>query len=252
MLAGLLYSALAALGDLLGGAIVLRNQPSRRSLGILSGFGAGFMLAVALIGMLPLALERGAVAVAGEPYQVPLGAMTALLLGYLIVHLTQHTLTPHFHFGEETHTDQMVSRGIGVWALVGLLPHSFFDGVAISSAFAQESSLGMLVFVAILLHKVPTGVSLASVMLASGNTRQRAFLAVLAMAVATIFGGFLTPVIEPLAQYGLPLAAGVTIYVAASNLIPESQHERSSLVQAAVFAGVVAYYLMRVYLPDGH
>ncbi len=249
---GLLYSALAALGDLLGGAIVLRNRPSKRALGILSGFGAGFMLAVALIGMLPLALERGATLVPGEQYHVPLSTVTAMLIGYLIVHLTQHTLTPHFHFGEETHTDAMVSRGIGVWALVGLLPHSFFDGVAISSAFNEDPSLGKLVFVAILLHKVPTGVSLASVMLASGNTSRRSFLAVLAMAIATVFGAFLTPLIEPLAQYGLPLAAGVTIYVAASNLIPESQHERSSLVQAAVFAGVIAYYLMRVLLPDVH
>ena len=54
------------------------------------------------------------------------------------------------------------------------------------------------------------------------------------------------------ALYGLPLAAGVTIYVAASNLIPESQREHSSIVQLAVFAGVSAYYLLRVLLPDAH
>jgi zinc transporter ZupT len=238
ILTGLFYSVLAALGDLLGGAIVLRNPPPRRVLGILSGFGAGFMLAVALIGMMPEALATR-------------GGMTAILIGYLIVHLTQHTLTPHFHFGEETHTEAMVSRGIGLWALVGLLPHSFFDGVAITSGFSRGSSLGLLVFFAILLHKVPTGVSLASVMLASGNTRRRAFLAVLAIAGATVLGGIVTPAITPLMRYGLPLAAGVTIYVAASNLIPESQREHNSLVQAAVFAGVLAFYLIQLLLPHG-
>ena len=97
--------------------------------------------------------------------------MTAVLIGYLVVHLTQHTLTPHFHFGEETHHEEMVSKGIGYLALVGLLPHSFFDGVAIGSGFLGNRALGIfLIFTAVALHKVPTGVSLASVMLASGSS----------------------------------------------------------------------------------
>lgn len=238
MMAGMLFAAISALGDLAGGLVVIRSPfaRSRRGLAVLTGFGAGFMLAVALVGMLPQALALK-------------GGFVTVLAGYLIVHLTQHALTPHFHFGEETHDDAMTSRRIGVWALVGLLPHSFFDGVAISSGFLASPELGLLIFGAILLHKVPTGVSLASVMLASGNNPWRAFNAVGTMGLATVAGGVLTPWIPPLANWGLPLAAGVTIYVAASNLIPESQHEHSSAVQAAVFAGVVVYYLLTLVLP---
>jgi len=238
MLAGVVYAALASLGDLVGGLLVIRSPlaRSRRGLAVLTGFGAGFMLAVALLGMLPEALELE-------------GGFTAVLIGYLVVHLTQHVLTPHFHFGEETHDEAMTSRRIGVWALVGLLPHSFFDGVAISSGFLESTRLGLLIFGAILLHKVPTGVSLASVMLASRNTRMRAFYAVGTMGLATIAGGLLTPWISPLAHWGLPLAAGVTIYVAASNLIPESQHEHSSAVQGSLLLGVMAYYLLAMLLP---
>ena len=40
----------------------------------------------------------------------------AALAGYLLVHLTQHMLAPHFHFGEETHE---VTESVGVSALVG-------------------------------------------------------------------------------------------------------------------------------------
>jgi ZIP family zinc transporter/zinc and cadmium transporter len=214
-----------------------RLANSRRGLAALGGFGAGFMLAVALIGMLPESLEMR-------------GGLNAVLFGYLIVHLTQHALIPHFHFGEETHAEAMTSRGIGVWALVGLLPHSFFDGVAISSGFLESEALGFFIFLAILLHKVPTGVSLASVMLASGNPSRRAQGAVLAVAAATVLGAALTPLVGPLARWGLPVAAGVTIYVAASNLIPESQREHSKLVQGALFAGVLAFYLMETLL--GH
>lgn len=237
MIAGLLYSVLAGLGDVLGGLLVTRHAPrSRTRLAMLVGFGAGFMLAVALLEMMPRAFGVR-------------GGITAVLLGYLGVHLTQHSLVPHFHFGEETHTEAMVSRGIGVWALAGLIPHSFFDGVAISSGFLHSNELGILIFAAIVLHKVPTGVSLASIMLASGNTRAQALGAVTLIALATVLGGLITPAIQPLAHYGLALAAGVTIYVAASNLIPESQHQPGWLVQGAVFAGVVVFYVVRLVLP---
>jgi zinc transporter ZupT len=238
VLSGVLYSALAALGDIGGGALVLwRAGRDRRALAVLTGFGAGFLLAVVILGMLPHVLDAGA------------GGFIAVLIGYLVVHLTQHSLTPHFHFGEETHEEAMVSRGIGMYALAGLLPHSFFDGVAISAGFLEGPELGLLIFIGILLHKIPTGVSLCSVVLASGNTKGQAMAAVTAMGLATVLGAAATPLSDTIARHGLALAAGVTLYVAASNLIPEAQHERSWVVQGGLFAGVVAYLLLTLVLP---
>jgi ZIP family zinc transporter/zinc and cadmium transporter len=233
---GALFAAIAGIANLLGGAIVLTRRGPRRYLDALVGFGAGFMLAVALLEMTPHAIGLR-------------GGFAAILIGYLGVHLTQHVLTPHFHFGEETHADEMVSPGIGLWALIGLVPHSFFDGVAIGSGFLDSQRLGLLIFAAIALHKVPTGLSLASVMLASGNSRRDTFLAVALVALTTVAGAAITPAIGPLATYGLSLAAGVTIYVAASNLIPESQRQHSWLVQGGVFAGVIVFVLARSLLP---
>jgi zinc transporter ZupT len=231
---GLLYAALASLGDIVGGALVISpRRLGRVLLGVLAGFGGGFLLAVGLVEMLPAAVDIR-------------GGLAAVMVGYLAVHLTQHSLTPHFHFGVETHREAMVSRNVGTFALVGLIPHSFFDGVAVSSGFLHDVALGHLIFMAVLLHKVPTGVSLASVMRASGHSRRTAFVAVCALAAATVVGALVTPLVPLLARYGLALAAGVTIYVAASNLVPEAQHERSWLVQGGLFAGVAAYYLLRL------
>jgi zinc transporter ZupT len=236
-LKAVLYALLAALGNLGGAALILwRAGHSRRALAALTGFGAGFLLAVVLLGMLPHVGDSA-------------GGYLAVVIGFLVVHLTQHALTPHFHFGEETHQAAMLSRGVGVFALVGLLPHSFFDGVAISAGFMESERLGMLIFLGILLHKVPTGVSLASVMLVSGNTRAQAVAAVAVVGVATVLGAALTPLIEPIARYGLALAAGVTLYVAASNLIPEMQQEKNWLAQAGLFAGVVAFFIISRLLP---
>lgn len=230
---------LVAVANVVGGLFVIGGRTTgRRTLAFLVGFGAGFMLAVAILEMLPPAVE------------VEWG-LGAVLAGYLAVHLTQHTLVPHFHFGEETHAEAMVGPGVGVLAVVGMAPHAFFDGVAIASGHLASAELGTLVVASVLLHKIPAGLSLASIMLASGNSDRRAFLAVTLVGAATVLGALATPASELLVRYGLALAAGVTLYVAASNLIPEVQRERGPWVPAGVFLGVAGFYLARLLLP-GH
>ena len=235
----LFWAVVVGLANIVGALPVLgRRRAGYRTLHFLVGFGAGFMLAVALLEMLPQAFETE-------------WGLMAVLVGYLAVHLTQHTLTPHFHFGEETHAELMVSPGVGMLAVVGMLPHAFFDGVAIASGHLVSESLGMLIVFAVLLHKIPAGLSLASILLASGNSRRGTLLAVTGVAASTVVGAALTPLSQLLVSYGLPLAAGVTLYVAASNLIPEAQRERGWLVPSGVFLGVAAFYGARLLMP-GH
>ena len=230
MLIPLLYALAAAGANLVGGVVITRASPrGRATQRLLIAFGAGFMLGVAFLAILPHALEGGA------------DAAFAVLIGYLLVHLTQHVLTPHFHFGEERHPHEMVGRWVGVAALLGLLLHTFFDGVAIASAFGVSASLGLLVFIAILLHKIPEGVTVASIMLASGNSASQALAGVLLLGASTVLGVVLTAQVAPLAHYGLALSGGVTIYVAASNLIPEAQREPGWRFAGATFAGVALY-----------
>jgi ZIP family zinc transporter/zinc and cadmium transporter len=229
--AALLYALAAAGANLAGGLLITAARPrSAESQRMLIAFGGGFMLATVCVGMLPEALEAR-------------GAPVAVLVGYLLVHLTQHVVTPHFHFGEETHHHEMVGRWVGITALVGLLLHTFFDGVAIASAFGVGAWLGLLVFVAILLHKIPEGITVASIMLASGNSRRRALCGVALLGVSTVLGVLLTRYIAVLAEHGLALSAGVTLYVAASNLIPEVQKGRSWPLALAVFGGAGLYLL---------
>lgn len=228
--AALVYALLAALANVAGGLLVTATPARDRAWQrFLVPFGAGFMLGVVLLAMVPHALEQGGSAAGG------------ILLGYLLVHLTQHVVTPHFHFGEETHHDAMVGRWVGVAALLGLLLHTFFDGVAIASGFGVGSSLGLLVFAAIVLHKIPEGVTVASVMLASGNGPARALTGVVVLGASTILGVVLATQIRPLQEHGLALSAGVTLYVAASNLIPEAQKEGGWMISATVFLGVAVY-----------
>jgi zinc and cadmium transporter len=141
-----------------------------------------------------------------------------------------------------------VNPWVGIAALLGLVLHTFFDGVAIASGFGVGRWLGLLVFAAIVLHKIPEGVTVASIMLASGNSRRRALLAVLALGASTVVGVLLTESVAPLARHGLAISAGVTLYVAASNLIPEVQKGRRPGLALAVVVGAALFYLTFVML----
>ena len=228
----LVYALVAALGNVLGALAVTRRATGELKLiEHFVAFGAGFMLAVAIVEILPEALVKSGSVAPG-----------LVLAGYLAVHLTQHTVTPHFHFGEETHS---VTRVAGTSALVGLLLHTFFDGVAIASAFLVRPELGVMVFIAIFLHKLPEGVMISSLMLAGGRTPARALGAAALLGLATIAGVLLTDHLGFLILHGLALSAGVTIYVAASNLVPEFQHKRGWKLPASFFAGAVAFFLTK-------
>ena len=121
--------------------------------------------------------------------------------------------------------------------------HTLAIGVtAIASGFAVSRELGQLVFVAIVLHKLPEGLAIASLFLAAGWSRSVAVSAAGALGLATVLGVVLTHVAAPLARYGLALAAGVTLYVAASNLVPEFQGKRGWKLPAAFFAGAAVFY----------
>ena len=218
----------AAVANLLGAWAVTRSARfGLRVIELLFAFAAGFMIALSLGGVVPEALARD-----------PAGAAPVILLGYLLVHLTQHTVTPHFHFGEETHH---VSHAASVSGIVGLLLHTFFDGVAIASGFLVSPSLGLLLFLAIFLHKLPEGVTVSSLVLAAGETPRRALLAAAALGATTILGVLLTERAAVLVRHGLALSAGVTLYVGASNLVPEFQGKKGWGLPLAFFAGAGAF-----------
>ncbi|HET7457553.1 MAG TPA: ZIP family metal transporter [Gemmatimonadaceae bacterium] len=228
----LAYAAIAAAANVLGAvAVTSRARWSVRALDAMVALSAGFMISVALIDILPEAIVRG-----GD------GAAIAALAGYLLVHLTQHVLSAHFHFGEETHA---VTRAVGASALAGLLLHTFVDGVAIASGFAVSNDLGVLIFVAILLHKFPEGLAISSLFLAAGAGRRRAIAAAAALGAATMLGVVVTAAATALAKWGLALSAGVTLYVAASNLVPEFQAKRGWRLPLAFFTGCALFFAAR-------
>ena len=233
MLLALGLGLAAAAANVLGGLFILHREWSRQYLKYFLALGAGFMLAAAILEILPESVE-----LSGNR------AYLLTLIGYFIVHFFEHTLAPHFHFGEETHVEHFVPNHAGISALLGLSIHTFFDGVAIASGFLVSSWLGGIIFLAIVLHKIPEGFTVASLMLASGQSRRTALLASIWLGAATLAGVLLMGLLHSQVAYALPVSAGVTLYVAATDLVPEVNREPDPRMAILVFTGVALMLLL--------
>ncbi len=258
----LVFGLLAATANILGGLILFPSRLHnfyKRSLKYLLALGAGFMLAVTFFEILPKTIEiwqkRG-----GEPIESLSIPMALLLAGYLITQFFEHTIAPHFHLGGEMHCDEhdheLISTRSAYTAVAGLLIHTFFDGVSIAAAAQIDLNTGFLVFIAVFLHKFPEGFTIGSMVIAAGKGFRQVMIATSLVGMTTLFGVVVFFLIgsnaEQAVAYALPLAGGVTLYVAASDLIPEVNHHagKSPLVSLSVFAGVAIFFLSQFILHE--
>src|SRR5664280_2361692 len=234
----LILGVIAALADVAGGLVLVRARGVERYLRYFVALGAGFLMAVALLEMAPESLRLNS----------RLGPIL-IMAGYCVVHLLEHTINSHFHYGEETHKGEFVSMRTGYSVLGGLSVHALFDGVAIGSGFVVSNALGWLIFLAVFLHKAPEGFTMASVMLASGRSRTTAFYSAVGLAVATLLGVLVIELVPSWLPYGLPVSAGVALYVGATDLVPEVNREPGIRMALVFFAGVAGFLLLRTLLP---
>jgi zinc and cadmium transporter len=232
----LALGVVAGLANLLGGAIVVARPWRRSFLTAFIAFGSGFMLATVVTVMFPETFERMPSA---------RGAIW-ILVGYFIVHVFEHSLPAHFHFGEETHAEEFLNPRVAYVALGGLVTHTFFDGVSIACGFLISKWLGIVIFGAVILHNIPEGFTMASIMTVARKSRAAGIWSVVALGISRILGILAMAVAHRWVNYGLALSAGVTLYVAASDLIPEVNKQRGPRVAFTVGAGVALVLVLRL------
>jgi zinc transporter ZupT len=237
MLQTICLGLLASLAEVLGGSfVILKAQWPRKTQEYILALSAGFLLALVFLDLIPASLQK-------------LGTSGALyvLVGYAVLHFFEHTVVGHFHFGEETHAEVMISPLASVSAFSGLAIHSFFDGISISAGMQFSPVLGMLIFIAILLHKIPEGLTVASIMLAAGKPKMFAFYSSLAVAVATLLGivtvFLLSNISSQFVGIAFAFSAGAATYVGASDLVPEINHSGNRITPVVVFAGMAIFAL---------
>jgi ZIP family zinc transporter/zinc and cadmium transporter len=225
---------IAAAGNLLGGYFVVRREWPRQYLQYFLALGSGYMLAVVFVEILPESVR-----LAGPD------AFFYVLIGFFLIHLFEHTIAPHFHFGEETHHEEFAHSHARKTVLLGLGIHAFFDGVAIAAGFLISTWLGAIIFFAVFLHKLPEGFTVASMVLASGQSRGNAVRAAATLGGSTLLGVALTSILQGQLRYALPLAGGVTLYVAGTDLLPEVNRQPNWRMALLVFSGVAILLILQ-------
>ena len=192
---------------LLGDSIRLKALPWAIS------YAVGTLLGVALLALLPQALER----------LPPSRALGTLLVGVLAFFLLEKlVLWRHCHDTDEcaVHTSSAASL-----VIVGDAFHNFIDGAIICTAVMTSVPLGVNTAIAVAAHEIPQEVGDVAILLRAGFSRGRAFLLNLLSGVGGILGaaGMLAAShrIPNLLPYVLAFAAGNFLYVAMSDLIPD-------------------------------
>ena len=254
----LIFGVLAAGANILGGLILFPSKLHRNYkhfLRYLLAVGAGFMLSVTIFEIFPksILLWQKSDRMTMDDLYMP---MLLVMGGYLLTQFFEHTIAPHIHLGEEMHSDAGLSTSSAYTAVGGLLIHTFFDGVSIAAAAQLDVRIGFLVFIAVFLHKFPEGFTVGSMVLAAGKGLREVIIATSLIGLTTILGVmafyFIGTRLGFSVAYALPISAGITLYVAASDLIPEVNHHggKNPFISLSVFGGVALFFLTHLLIHE--
>ena len=130
--------------------------------------------------------------------------------------------------------------------------HNFIDGIIIAVSYIAGIEIGIATTLAVVLHEIPQEIGDFGVLIYSGYKKATALLYNFLSALFAVFGALLVMLFgsfpEGLIQAVVPFAAGIFIYIASSDLVPElhkSSGGKSIFAQGAgLFAGVFAMYLL--------
>jgi zinc and cadmium transporter len=209
---------------------------TRRLAASLVSFAVGALLGDAFIHLIPQAFEQDAFTL--RPSLLILGGM---LLFFVVEKLLRHEHGPlHRHH----HPESSARPELAAINILGDAIHNFIDGVLIAVSYLVSPALGMATTVAVLFHEIPQELGDFGILIHSGLSVRRAVLlnlasasvAVLGAVVALLLGAVAGPAITRLL---IPVTAGGFVYIAAADLIPELQHDRTGrglLVQVSLIS----------------
>jgi zinc and cadmium transporter len=216
-----------SLVSLVGVATISMDEARVRKLAtFFVSFAVGALLGNAFIHLIP---ETFAGSV---PDSTALGS-SLLILGGMMAFFIVEKLLRHSHGILHEHYHPAPKRlELATINILGDAIHNFIDGVVIGASYLVSPALGLSTTLAVLLHEIPQEFADFGILIHSGLSVRRAVLLNLGSASVAILGTALSLLAGSVAQEAVtmtlvPLTAGGFVYLAAADLIPELQHDRS-------------------------
>ena len=195
----------------------------------------------------------------GHGHGNQLTASLLILAGFLTFFILEK-LIHHKHSQEE---EAVIGHGhaahLAPINLLGDAVHNFIDGLIIAAAYITSIPLGIAATVAVLMHELPQELADMGILLYAGVSRLKAVLLNFAVALTAVAGtiiGLLLAEADHFAEAILPFAAGVFIYIAASNLVPELHRDcgakETTIHVTAILAGIGIMLALTLLIPHTH
>ncbi|MEU5994002.1 ZIP family metal transporter [Spirillospora sp. NPDC047418] len=248
-----LVSVLAFVMTLAGGFAAMRIRDRRH---LVLGLAGGLMLGVVAFDLIPESLEM----TRDHPLGVP-APMIGFAAGFVLLHVVEQAVAIH-RAHEDEYAPHVHAHGIGgggsdaaeganggggaggLLAASALVLHSLVDGLSIGLGFQSGTDVGVFVALAVITHDFADGFNTFTAASLNRADRRPAILLLLADAAAPVAGaaiGTLATVPEAVLGPYLGTFAGVLLYLAAAEILPEahSVHPRV-MTLCATGLGIVA------------
>jgi zinc and cadmium transporter len=192
---------------LLGDNIRTKLVPSAIS------YAVGTLLGVALLALLPQALEH-------LPPPVALGTLLGGVMTFFM--LEKAVLWRHCH---DEHECEVHTSSAASLVIIGDAFHTFVDGAVIAAAVLTSIPLGVTTALAVAAHEIPQEVGDVAILLRAGYSRRRALTLNLMSGIGGVLGAtamlLASKSLPNVLPYVLAFAAGSFLYVAMADLIPD-------------------------------
>jgi zinc transporter ZupT len=233
-----LLTIAASVAALLGGYTAIR---SKKWLSYAVALTSGLVLGLVTFDLLPEIFD-----ITQSEKLDPVWPMIAITVGFLAFHLFEKFLPLHetseHQYGPHRHPRLGIARAL---ALTG---HSFLDGLSIGVGFQVSTAVGTAVAIAVIGHRFADGFDTTTFMLYHKNklSHIKKWLAV--VVIMPVIGG-LTSLAFTLSEKALAIYlgffAGLILYIAASNLLPQAHSEESNRLSISLtLLGVIFLFII--------
>jgi zinc transporter ZupT len=209
-------------------------------LNLLIALGAGSMLAVSLVHILPESLEQTELAI------------YAFLAGFLIIYIIEELLTPHGHdhkHEDHTHEDPHEHYDhVAIISFIAIFAHTLLDGLGIRAGMGLSEVAGYAILFGVAVHQIPVSLSLAAIFRESKLEKNTQITFLVLFALAAPIGYLLSDIVlsnvdELITGLAAAFAGGSLLYVATSDLLPMI-HSQSKNKYATIITFLIGVSLM--------
>jgi len=224
-------------------AVLVARKKLSKILIYLVALSAGTLFGGAFFHLLPEAAEGG------FTISISLFAFLGIVVSFIVEKLIHWT---HCHImPSRTHIHRFAYMNI-----FGDGVHNFIDGIIIAVSYLVSIPLGIATTIAVIFHEIPQEIGDFSVMLHHGWSRAKVLAGNIVSALASVVGALaayaLKDSIIPFVPELMAFTAGVFIYIAIADLIPEvtakTARDRTWHVFALLVIGIISVQVLHMYL----